>query len=436
MAPKAFISYSWDDPSHKTWVRQLATRLRQDGVETILDQWHAAPGDQLPAFMEKAVRDNDFVLIVCTPRYKEKYDDRGGGVGYEGDIIQGEVFIRHNPRKFIPILRIGQWEDVSPSALFGKYYIDLRDGPAYEENYRELLLTLHGQRSQPPAIGTFNPSIHSNTDRDQSITQVPARLPDVLDRPRLDKRDLTAPRQAPRFNELIRLARRQYTLASVASEADLPAIARLGVLAFGPSAFPLQKFVSVYRVNPSILWLVKDKNGLIKGYADIIPITVQFAEDLMRGQKAELDLKPDDVLSDHDISANSDGYIYVASIVVASALQSERGPDSTFYKLVVSMMGRVLEIGTINPRLSKILALAYQHDGLPAPASQYLEQFGFKEVGHSKESLVASVLNVASCTAELKRVLSAIAVAGQNPSGASSEKPGKVTLSLHANRKV
>ncbi len=50
--PKAFISYSWDDDAHKSWVAELATRLRKDAVETILDQWHGVPGDQLPQFMD------------------------------------------------------------------------------------------------------------------------------------------------------------------------------------------------------------------------------------------------------------------------------------------------------------------------------------------------------------------------------------------------
>ena len=51
--PRAFVSYSWDDDSHKKWVADLATALRSDGVDTTLDQWHTVPGDQLPAFMEK-----------------------------------------------------------------------------------------------------------------------------------------------------------------------------------------------------------------------------------------------------------------------------------------------------------------------------------------------------------------------------------------------
>ena len=65
----------------------MATDLRRDGIETILDQWHAVPGDQLPAFMEREIRENDYVLIICTPNYMLKSDERRGGVGYDGDIM-------------------------------------------------------------------------------------------------------------------------------------------------------------------------------------------------------------------------------------------------------------------------------------------------------------------------------------------------------------
>ena len=42
--PKTFISYSWDDDVHMEWVKQLATRLRADGVDVTLDRWHACAG--------------------------------------------------------------------------------------------------------------------------------------------------------------------------------------------------------------------------------------------------------------------------------------------------------------------------------------------------------------------------------------------------------
>jgi len=151
--PKAFISYSWDSDEHKSWVRVLATRLREDGVETTLDQWHLVPGDQLPAFMERSVRESDYVLIICTPRYKERSDARTGGVGYEGDIMTGEAITSGNERKFIPILRLGTWLAAAPSWLAGKYHVDLTGEPYPDHQYKDLLTTIIGTRPQAPPIG-------------------------------------------------------------------------------------------------------------------------------------------------------------------------------------------------------------------------------------------------------------------------------------------
>lgn len=150
----AFISYSWDDDAHLEWVRDLATRLRADGVDVSIDKWAAAPGDQLPAFMERSIRQNEFVVVVCTPRYKRRSDAREGGVGYEGDIMTAEVMTSQNQRKFIPVLRSGQWRQSAPSWLLGKYYIDLTGDPYLERGYEDLVRTLLGIRETAPPIGT------------------------------------------------------------------------------------------------------------------------------------------------------------------------------------------------------------------------------------------------------------------------------------------
>jgi hypothetical protein len=151
--PKAFMSYSWDNEDHKQWTKALAIRLRADGVDVTLDRWSATPGDRLTFFMEQAIGKNDYVLIVCTPNYKVKSNNRKGGVGYEGDIMTGEVHTQGNHRKFIPILREGDWSTAIPSWLQGKYGIDLRGDPYSEESYQDLLTTLHNLREQAPPIG-------------------------------------------------------------------------------------------------------------------------------------------------------------------------------------------------------------------------------------------------------------------------------------------
>lgn len=151
--PKVFVSYSWDNEDHRSWVRNFAARLRGDGVDARLDQWNVRLGDPLTQFMEESIRDNDFVLIICTPGYKDRSDGRIGGVGYEGDIMTAEVYSTRNHRKFIPVLRMGDWNSTPPSWLSGKLGVDLRGESYSEDEYRILVQELHGLTHQPPALG-------------------------------------------------------------------------------------------------------------------------------------------------------------------------------------------------------------------------------------------------------------------------------------------
>lgn len=173
--PKAFISYSWESDDHKKWTKALATRLRTDGIDVTLDQWELVPGDQLPRFMETAISGNNYVLILCTPNYRQKSDARTGGAGYEGDIMTAEVLTTGNHRKFIPVLRSGSRETSMPSWLKGKYSVDLSGEPYSEDSYHDLLATLHNQREQAPPLG--KPPAPKSTAKKSIREEVKALLP-------------------------------------------------------------------------------------------------------------------------------------------------------------------------------------------------------------------------------------------------------------------
>jgi TIR domain len=145
---------------------RLARRPLIQRRAVTLDTWHTAPGTQLPHFMEKAIRENDFVLIICTPRYKQRSDSRIGGAGYEGDIMTAEVLTKGNHQKFIPILRIGNWQDAAPVWLVGKYYVDLRGEPFRASQYEDLLTTLHDSREEAPPVGSIPAAIQALKRRD------------------------------------------------------------------------------------------------------------------------------------------------------------------------------------------------------------------------------------------------------------------------------
>jgi hypothetical protein len=155
--PTTFISYAWESDILKKWFKDLATQLRNNGIDAKLDQWEVLPGDQMPHFMEKSVRDNDFVLIICTPKYKIKSEERIGGVGYEGDIMTAEVLQGSNHRKFIPILKSGTKETSMPTWLKGKYFVDLSSNQHFANNFEDLLTTLLNAREKAPTLGAIQP---------------------------------------------------------------------------------------------------------------------------------------------------------------------------------------------------------------------------------------------------------------------------------------
>lgn len=136
--PKCFISYSWDGEEHQSWVRRLASKLQNSGVETFLDQWDVYPGINLAQYMETSIRDSDYVILVCTHNYAKKANLGLGGVGYEKSIVTGEIYGQHKTKKFIPILR-GDPELSRPSYLKSRAYIDFRDEAKFEKSSEEIL---------------------------------------------------------------------------------------------------------------------------------------------------------------------------------------------------------------------------------------------------------------------------------------------------------
>lgn len=160
--PRVFISYAWEDEAHKEWVRKFADLLIENKIDAIIDQYDLSLGDRLPAFMEQSINQSDYVLIICTPTYKEKSDLRIGGVGYEGHIISDELFSRHNERKFIPVIKKGTFETAVPKCLSGKLGVDLTDNSNKKENMRVLIETILGiNRSKPMAHDKYSANAFS-----------------------------------------------------------------------------------------------------------------------------------------------------------------------------------------------------------------------------------------------------------------------------------
>ncbi len=163
--PKVFISYSWESKEHSDWVKSLANKLLADGIEAIIDSYDVSPGDRLPKFMESSIRDSDYVIIICTEEYKRKANNREKGVGYESHIISAELYNNHNDRKFIPIIRQGDFNTALPTYLDGKLAIDLRGNPFNEDSYKDLIASIFKVKKKPK-VGIRPPYV----DEYESIT--------------------------------------------------------------------------------------------------------------------------------------------------------------------------------------------------------------------------------------------------------------------------
>ncbi len=180
--PTVFVSYSYDSEEHKEWVLQLAARLKEKGgVNVILDRWNLRKGHDRAHFMETGIVSSKFVLVVCTPEYARKADERTGGVGYEAMIITAQLAQDILQAKFIPVLREGGWNSALPTWLQARIGTDLKGDPYSEEEYEELVRELHGDYLKPPPLGpkpVFPEKIYRTVPGPQPQGLVPAATPE------------------------------------------------------------------------------------------------------------------------------------------------------------------------------------------------------------------------------------------------------------------
>jgi len=135
--PKVFISYSWDSPQHSERVFLFTACLKEANLTVLLDlDLHF--GRQIDGFMNN-IMDCDYVLVICTPQYKEKADKYLGGVGYENKIITQELVRAENEYKFIPVLFAGDWETSLPDWAKNRKGVDLRPSEDTSDEVRKLI---------------------------------------------------------------------------------------------------------------------------------------------------------------------------------------------------------------------------------------------------------------------------------------------------------
>ena len=139
---KVFISYSHDSDEHRQRVLRLSDRLREDGIDCWIDQYiNGAPAEGWQRWMEQQIDSADFVLIICTQAYLQRFRGKdfnaGRGVNFEGIIISQVLYDNFQENtKFIPIIsEEGSLDDVPLVLKSGSSYKLNSD---YEQLYRVL----------------------------------------------------------------------------------------------------------------------------------------------------------------------------------------------------------------------------------------------------------------------------------------------------------
>lgn len=148
--PRVFLSYTGADPENAKWVKKLAIRLRNVGVDARLDQFHLKPGDDLPQWMANEVIQAQKVLLICDKYYAEKADMRKGGVGWETMIIQGDMLANQDQGKYIAIIRDGNIDESLPVYVKSKYALNWADDSTVDREFDKLLFQLFDCNTEPP----------------------------------------------------------------------------------------------------------------------------------------------------------------------------------------------------------------------------------------------------------------------------------------------
>ena len=77
MPDHVFISYSHDSEEHQQNVLNLADRLRDEGIDCIIDQYEESPSEGWVRWAINQIEEADFVLVVCTEQYSQLFAGKG-----------------------------------------------------------------------------------------------------------------------------------------------------------------------------------------------------------------------------------------------------------------------------------------------------------------------------------------------------------------------
>lgn len=135
-----FITYCWVNEEYQDRVVSFVDYLRKSGYDAECDVMVSQneTAVDFKEMMHKAVTDYKKVIIILSPKYKERADTFEGGVGNEYRMILTDIEENKNKYILVSLDEFNSPIDIAPLSFGSRYIIDLSD----KKNENELFARL------------------------------------------------------------------------------------------------------------------------------------------------------------------------------------------------------------------------------------------------------------------------------------------------------
>lgn len=147
-APEVFISYKHESQEHNNWVKRLATDLRDNGINALLDEWEIDLGESVSEYMASKVSSAKAMLFIITNASLaavEADKNTRNALKFEFQIANARRYSAGDFR-IIGILRSGERP---PNHISDNLYLDFRKDEEYEQHLKKLINSLLGKTERP-----------------------------------------------------------------------------------------------------------------------------------------------------------------------------------------------------------------------------------------------------------------------------------------------
>lgn len=142
---RVFVTYAWENEEHNDRVISFVNFLREKGYDASMDRKESQEetATNFNKMMIQNIQNSEKVIIVLSPKYKEKADAFTGGVGFEFGIVLEELKTYINKYIFVSF-GIDIFENITPLGIVGRDILDLKKDQDQNE-FNELFAKLENK---------------------------------------------------------------------------------------------------------------------------------------------------------------------------------------------------------------------------------------------------------------------------------------------------